>query len=221
MKATDRQKVDGISLKHPVPLDEYKRARVNIIIGLNKLFFRLIIGVLEIFHIPKQKLQSLFIKANNKLVRRHQVRVFPEKLLLLLPHCLQCKDCQQRISDDLDHCEGCGRCDICQLAQIKKKYQIPAFVVDGGQLALAVANRGDYKAIVAVACEKELEEGILESALPVLGIVNHRPEGPCRNTKVEVELVESAINLFLKDNQPSRESIEVISPRNNNNSRLT
>jgi len=83
---------------------------------------------------------------------------------------------------------------------------MPAFVVDGGQLALAVANGGNYRAIVAVACEEELQKGIIESALPVLGIVNQRPEGPCRNTKVEVELVEKAIIHFLEGNQsPKRE----------------
>lgn len=185
------------------------------IIELNKLFFRLTIGIGDLLPIPKQQLQSFFIRTNNKLVSHHKIKVPPEELLLLLPHCLQYKDCQQRISDDLDLCEGCGRCDICQLVQIKKKYQIPTFVVDGGQLALAVANRGSYRAIVAVACEKELEEGILESALPVLGIVNRRPEGPCRNTKVEVGLVERAITFFLESNQSPRESIETISLHHN------
>ena len=169
--------------------------------------------------IPKEKLLYLFIRTNNRLVSRYKVKVPPEELLLLLPHCLQYKDCHQKISDDLELCEGCGQCDICHLAEIKKRYQIPAFVVDGGQLALAVANRGNYRAIVAVACEKELEEGILESALPVWGIVNHRPEGPCRNTKVEVGLVERAITFFLEGNQSPGESIEVSSLGCSNNYR--
>lgn len=194
---------------------------MRVIIGINKLLFRLIIGVRGLLRIPKPKLQSLFIRANNRLVSRYRIKVSTEELLLLLPHCLQYKDCQQKISDDLDLCEGCGRCDICQLAQIRKKYQIPAFVVDGGQLALAVANRGNYRAIVAVACEEELEKGILESALPVLGIVNHRPEGPCRNTKVEAELVERAINHFLEGNQSLKEGLEVTSMPRSNNYRLT
>lgn len=190
---------------------------MRVIIGLNKLLFRLIIGVRGLLRIPKPKLQSLFIRANNRLVSRYRIKVSTEELLLLLPHCLQYNECQQKISEDLELCQGCGQCDICQLAQIKKKYQIPAFVVDGGQLALAVANRGNYRAIVAVACEEELEKGILESALPVLGIVNRRPEGPCRNTKVEAELVERAINFFLEGHQCLKESIEVISMRRNDN----
>jgi len=176
------------------------------IIRLNKLLFQLIIGLGRLLFIPKQRLLSLFIRTNNKLVSRCKIKVPPKELLLLLPHCLHYKDCHQRISEDIELCEGCGRCDICQLAQIKRRYQMPAFVVDGGQLALAVANGGNYRAIVAVACEEELQKGIIESALPVLGIVNQRPEGPCRNTKVEVELVEKAIIHFLEGNQsPKRE----------------
>ncbi len=184
---------------------------------MNKLLFRLIIGLRGLFRIPKPKLQSLFIRTNNRLVSHYKVKVPAEELLLLLPHCLQNNECQQKVSEDLELCQGCGRCDICQLAQIKKKYQIPAFVVDGGQLALAVANRGNYRAIVAVACEEELEKGILESALPVLGIVNRRPEGPCRNTKVEAGSVERAISFFLEGNQSPKNGVEIISmPRNNN-----
>ncbi len=191
------------------PFNEMKKKRElggKAVIRLNKFLFQLIIVVGGLLFIPKQRLLSLFIKTNNKLVSRHKIKVPPEELLLLLPHCLHYMDCPQKISEDLEFCEGCGRCDICQLVQIKMRYQIPAFVVDGGQLALAVANGRNYRAIVAVACEEELEKGILEATPPVLGIVNQRPEGPCRNTKIKVELVERAIAFFLEGNQsPKRE----------------
>jgi hypothetical protein len=40
---------------------------------------------------------------------------------------------------------------------------------------------------VAVACERDLVSGIRDAwPLPVIGLINERPEGPCVNTRVDV-----------------------------------
>jgi len=50
------------------------------------------------------------------------------------------------------------------------------------------------EAIVAVACERDLSSGIVDTyPLPVLGIPNERPFGPCLNTQVDLEKVKDAI----------------------------
>jgi hypothetical protein len=55
-------------------------------------------------------------------------------------------------------------------------------------------------AVVAVACEKELREGMRATfPKPVLGIINLRPNGPCRDTDVDVAQVEDAMRWFLRD----------------------
>ena len=55
------------------------------------------------------------------------------------------------------------------------------------------------RAIVAVACERDLTGGIQESyPIPVIGVLNDRPHGPCRDTRVDLSKVEGAISFFLQ-----------------------
>ena len=68
----------------------------------------------------------------------------------------------------------------------------------GGTLARRIIVEKRPKAIVAVACEYDLTTGIQDSyPLPVLGILNERPFGPCINTTVDVKKVKEAIFDFL------------------------
>ena len=72
-------------------------------------------------------------------------------------------------------------------------------VATGGTLARKLLRDLAPKAIVAVACERELLSGIYDSGkTPVFGIVNIRPYGPCFNTGVNVDEVQLAIENFLK-----------------------
>lgn len=65
-------------------------------------------------------------------------------------------------------------------------------------MARNIIKRLCPKAIVAVACERDLSSGIKDIKLiPVLGIVNERPEGPCCNTRVNLAKVEEAIVYFI------------------------
>jgi hypothetical protein len=49
-----------------------------------------------------------------------------------------------------------------------------------------------------VACERDLSSGIQDSyPLPVFGVVNYRPQGPCYDTLVDLERVEEALKTFL------------------------
>ena len=67
---------------------------------------------------------------------------------------------------------------------------------------MAVASRVSpgVKAVVAVACGKELRQGVL-GVFPkaVLGVVNLWPHGPCKDTDVALEAVEEAIRWFLRE----------------------
>ena len=54
------------------------------------------------------------------------------------------------------------------------------------------------RCIIAVACERDLTSGIQDSyPLPVFGILNERPNGPCLDTLVPLDRLEEAIRLFL------------------------
>ena len=61
------------------------------------------------------------------------------------------------------------------------------------------AREAGVKAVVAVACEKELKQGI-RAAFPkaVIGVINTRPKGPCFDTDVDLNEVERAIEWLLR-----------------------
>ena len=150
--------------------------------------------------ISKERVRNSFIEINNRLLisgNRHKIE--PERLLLLLPHCLQKADCQRRITTNIDNCQQCGNCDIDALVKLAQTYKVRIAVATGGTLARKIVRDYKPRIIVAVACERDLTSGIHDTfPLPVYGILNQRPEGPCWNTRVDVAEVEKALQTFLK-----------------------
>jgi len=72
-------------------------------------------------------------------------------------------------------------------------------IATGGTLARRVIVETRPKAIVAVACERDLTSGIQDSyPIPVIGILNERPFGPCRDTRVDLSKVATAVRFFLR-----------------------
>ena len=70
-------------------------------------------------------------------------------------------------------------------------------VATGGTLARRVIGEVRPLAIIAVACETDLTSGIQDSyPLPVYGVLNERPHGPCRDTTVNLDRVREAIAFF-------------------------
>ena len=73
-----------------------------------------------------------------------------------------------------------------------------AGVATGGTLARLIVVERRPHLIIAVACERDLSSGIQDSyPLPVFGVINHRPHGPCYDTLVDLEKVEEALKTFL------------------------
>ncbi len=104
-----------------------------------------------------------------------------------------------RITGSVENCEACGKCKIKDLVALSKKYNIPASVATGGTLARRIVVQKKPSVIVAVACERDLTSGIQDSyPIPVFGILNNRPFGPCYDTDVNMELVEEGITTFLE-----------------------
>ncbi len=143
----------------------------------------------------KEKLQRFIINLNNKLVRAENPRT--KKILIILRHCLQIDACNIRMTHNVYNCEGCGKCEIRDLIQIADENKLNLSVATGGTLARRIVKDIMPGAIIAVACETDLTSGIVDTyPLPVLGIPNERPFGPCVNTQVDLEKVKEAIRFF-------------------------
>jgi len=147
----------------------------------------------------------LFVKFNNRITRFRRIRVHPEHLLLLVPRCLQKTGCTQTLGETIDDCNACGQCNVTDLLAIRDEFGIQCSMAAGGREALAFVRRPQVKAVVAVACEKELTQGILAVfPRPVLGVLNQQTNGPCRNTRLSSEDVRSAVRSMLKPQLPAK-----------------
>lgn len=179
-------------------------------LGKDILFTRFMRGVVIKFLLPviefigkligisKDTIRQSFIAMNNSLVHSQRLRIRPDRVLILLPHCLQLFDCEIKVTGDINKCLRCGRCDIRGLAELAGKYRIDISVATGGTLARKVIIDKKPKLVVAVACERDLTSGIKDCyPLPVIGILNDRPFGPCFNTRVEVEKIDEALQAIL------------------------
>lgn len=162
---------------------------------LLKVLYPLLMIVAAFLKNRKEQLQLLVIDFNNRLVRAEKFKT--KRILLLLPHCLQINECDVRITNDIYNCKRCGRCGIKDLIQIAEDNQLKLFVATGGNLARRIVMDARPEAIVAVACERDLSSGIVDTyPLPVIGIPNERPFGPCLNTRVDLSKVKEAIEFF-------------------------
>ncbi len=141
---------------------------------------------------------GLLVAVNNWMVRRRRGRIRPEGVLLLLPGCLQRSGCAQDVRSDVGNCQRCGQCPVGEVLAAAEELGVRAVMASGGELALEEARKTGVEGVVAVACAKELGAGILRLwSKPVLALENYRPNGPCRDTRVELAAVVSAIELLL------------------------
>jgi hypothetical protein len=169
-----------------------------------KVLFPLMILMGRIVGISKERVRQSFVELNNHLIRSNSHRVRPDKLLILLPHCIQDFECEIKITGNIRNCRGCGKCEIKDLIELSDQYHLKIAVATGGTLARRIVLENRPEAIVAVACELDLTTGIQDAyPVPVIGILNERPNGPCINTKADIEKVRRAILDFVEGPKPS------------------
>lgn len=127
--------------------------------------------------ISKDRLRHSFIKASNTLAGPTGG---DGPVLVLFPRCLR--------SDIRSEARAvCG--------------EFPGVIlhtVPGGTEARKIIEETRPGAIVAVACERDLLTGIQDVAprIPVIGIPNTRPHGPCVDTTIDIGELRRALVLF-------------------------
>lgn len=163
-----------------------------------RVYFSIAQTMMKLVKLDTAKLQSSFAEINNAIVHKENVRVKNNEILLLVPHCLQWSYCTRRITTDINNCALCGKCTIKDIKLLAQKYGLMLSVATGGTLARKKVKELKPKAIIAVACERDLSSGILDVDVPVIGVVNERPNGPCFNTFVNVKDIEDAIKFLIK-----------------------
>lgn len=162
-----------------------------------KYLFPVAVMLAQFVGVNRNKLRASFVKVNNALTISQRKRIHNDRILVLLPHCLQIDICNRKITNDIHNCVRCGKCPVAQLLEISDRCNLPIEVVNGGTLARRRVASYRPTGIIAVACERDLTLGIQDvHPIPVYGVINDRPNGPCFNTDVDMSLVEEAVRFF-------------------------
>lgn len=158
----------------------------------------------KMLRLDGERIDDYFIEKNNRLIASLSKKYKPEEILMVFPHCLQDWECPHRINADIHNCRACGKCDIKELIELGDRYKVAMSLVGGGTAARRAVYDHMPAVTIAVACERDMISGIRDAIpLPLWGILNERPNGPCRNTKVAVDLVEQTLlNLLNGEKDP-------------------
>lgn len=171
----------------------------NMMILAVNMLFPLALQLGQMVGIDRERIRGSFIAVNNQLVHNRCIKVNPADILILAPHCLQWSECPHKITMNVNNCKRCGKCPVDDLLELSTAYGVHFAVVTGGTLARSVVKKYRPKAIVAVACERDLTSGIQDvKPLPVMGVLNIRPQGPCFNTLIDIKEVEKSLGEFLQ-----------------------
>ncbi|MFC4768193.1 DUF116 domain-containing protein [Effusibacillus consociatus] len=132
------------------------------------------------FGLSKDRISNSLLQVGNRITAANTRRIQSTELLILLPRCLT-----KVMRDSINEIAG--------------RYGVMAHVCGGGQQARQLLAEKKPKGVIAVACERDLMAGVQDvgAAIPVIAIANKRPEGPCRNTHIDLVEMENAFRSFL------------------------
>jgi len=165
-----------------------------------KFLFPMAVRVGKIFGIKRRQLEGSFIAVSNLIFMKSRIKVPANKLLVLSPHCLQLATCPHKITRDPNNCKRCGRCNIGDLVKLSEEMGFVFFVATGGTLARQVVIENRPQAVLAIACERDLMSGIQDVyPLPAVGVLNIRPNGPCYNTRVDMDEVKKTLSQIIEN----------------------
>ena len=168
--------------------------------ALIKLLFPVAVRIGKIFGVKRRQIEGSFIVVSNLIFMKSGIKVPAQKLLVLSPHCLQLSTCPHKITRDPNNCKRCGGCNVGDLMKLADELGFTFFVATGGTLARQVVKKQRPQAVLAIACERDLMSGIQDVyPLPAVGVLNIRPNGPCNNTRVDMEEVRRVLKSIIKD----------------------
>ncbi|HEY9507015.1 MAG TPA: DUF116 domain-containing protein [Gemmatimonadales bacterium] len=124
--------------------------------------------------------ENAAVKVYNGLAIRRGRKVGKGELLLLIPRCLS--------KETLDGVLG-----------VAGRYGVPVFVATRGQLARRVIRERRPRAVVAVACERDMVSGLHDVAgkVPVLGLTMTLPSGPCKDALLDLGKLEDWVRAYV------------------------
>ena len=170
---------------------------MKINLKIANLLFNPVIIIASSIGIPKNEIRKIYVKLNNRYIYSNKYNFDYRDIIILIPHCVQKNSCKLKVTNKIENCATCGLCNIGDLVKLKEKTNVNIFVATGGTLARKIIMDNKPKAVIAVACERDLTSGIQDMKhIPVLGVFNKRPNGPCVDTNIDIHEVEECNKFF-------------------------
>lgn len=129
----------------------------------------------------RDRVENAAVKVYNRLALARVKAVQSGELLLLVPRCL-------------------SRATLDRVLEAAGARDVPVFVATRGQLARRVIRERRPRAVVAVACERDMVTGLHDVAghVPVLGLTMTLPAGPCKDAELDHETLAMYMDAFVK-----------------------
>jgi hypothetical protein len=149
--------------------------------GLLLKTLRLASRVGEVFGVQRDWTDNAAIAVYNRLAWARDWRVRANEVLILIPRCL-------------------SRSALEGVMEIAKRYDVATFVATRGAYARQAIRERRPKAVVAVACERDMVSGLRDVAgrLPVLGLTMQLPNGPCKDASLDLVEMEAFVRKYLR-----------------------
>ena len=149
--------------------------------GLLLKTLRLSSRVGEMFGVQRDWTDNAGVAVYNRLAWARDWRVRANEMLILIPRCL-------------------SRAALDGVMDIAKRYDVATFVATRGAYARQAIRERRPKAVVAVACERDMVSGLRDVAgrLPVLGLTMQLPNGPCKDASLDLVKMEEFVRKYLR-----------------------
>jgi hypothetical protein len=134
----------------------------------------------ELFGVQRDWTDHAAVVVYDRLALARTRTVSSNELLILIPRCL-------------------SRTALDGVLDIARRYDVAAFVATRGQLARRVIRERRPRAVVAVACERDMITGLHDVAgrVPVLGLTMQLPNGPCKDAALDIGKMEEFVKKYL------------------------
>jgi hypothetical protein len=149
--------------------------------GLLLKTFRLASRVGEVFGVQRDWTDHAAVAVYDRLAWAREWRVRANEMLILIPRCL-------------------SRAALEGVMDIARRYDVATFVATRGAYARQAIRERRPKAVVAVACERDMVSGLRDVAgrLPVLGLTMQLPNGPCKDASLDLAKMEEFVRKYLR-----------------------
>jgi hypothetical protein len=148
---------------------------------------------LRLIGLRPENVDRLYIEFKNDHYRDEFRSIEPKSKILFLPQCLRTIKCRAPITEDGYRCVKCspGTCKVYAIKAKAEKLGYKVFICPGGSMIFKVIKKLRPKAVMGVACMKELVLAAEELRIPMQGV--ELLKSGCVATDVDLEHVFSVL----------------------------